>query len=255
MSFFDSPIPEDRRAGAQGRVIAHFGSERYAALRALYHWLNLTLLLTFPWPALVTFFDAPSVRPENTPSDWFLLRLAAPVAAFLVAAHFWRSSGVPGDVAGPGHAIQLVSRGRLIGQIVLFLVGLSVVASIVLLLDDPTRATKALTLGLAEALAIQTLIAGYVKSTLETLDGKPVNIFALCLALFALSFAIRAGLAAGIQQDASGTLIAGGIIGGAAVGLLVGAVSLVLRDHTASLAPGVALQLLLVAIIPAFTAS
>lgn len=252
MSFFDSPIPDERRAGAQARVVAYFGSERDAALRALFQWLNLTLLLMLPWPAVVTFLDAPSVRPENTPFDWFLLRLAAPLVVLLITVRFWRLSGAPGEVATARPVVELISQNRLIGQIVLFLVGLALSTSALLLLNDPSRAAKTLSVGLAESLAIQVLIAGYVKSVLETLDGQPVSIFLACLALFAVTFAIRSTLAALIQPDATAGLVIGALGGGIIVGLVIGAGSLMLRDRTASLVSGVALQLLLATIIPAF---
>jgi hypothetical protein len=246
-----SPIPAADLETARAHMMLAYGSERNALLRTLHGWFNLTLLLSFAWPALVVFLDAPVVHPANTPIDWYALRLAAPLVVLAVAARLWRASGVPGFVARPERTSSLFTGSMMQLQVHVFLIGLSVVLGIVLLLSDASAAAKVMGLGLAEALAFQAIIPGYVKSTLEVFDAAPRRAFVICAALFGMVFGLRAALAAAIQPDAELGYILAAAIALSIAGAALGALFLILRDRSASLIPGIFLHWLVVAILPA----
>lgn len=218
----------------------------------MYTWLNLTILLTFGWPALVSFFGAPAGTPDETPAEWLLPRLMIPLVTGLLVARFWRTSQVPADVARPKAALRLFTAGQVWPQVVLFLTGLLVALAIYIVVVDPAAGLKVLLLGLAETLVIQMLVAGFVKSTFEVLDAEPLRAFLICTGFFALTFAARSGIAAAQQSSPGEVSIMAATLAGVVAGGLVGAVTLFLRDRSGSLYPGVVAQLLVVAIIPVF---
>lgn len=246
-----SPIPPAELQSARAHLLLAHGSERNALLRTLYAWLNLTLLLSFAWPALVVFFDAPVVSPANTPADWFTLRLAAPIIVLAVAGRIWWASGVPGFVAMPERTSGLFTGSIVLMQVQVFLIGLTIVLGLILLLSDASAAAKVLGLGLCEALAIQVIIPGYVKSALEALEAAPRRAFWICVVLFGIVFGLRAALAAAIQPDAEAGFVLAAAIALAVAGMALGVVFVYLRDRTSTLLPGILLHWLVIAIVPA----
>lgn len=246
-----SPVPAAELEVAQRELVLRFGSERGATVRTLYAWLNLTLLLVFAWPLLVVFFDAPSVTPADTPGDWFALRLAAPVLVTAIALRIWWASGAPRHVAVRAGLRDLAASGQLWIQVTAFLAILTVVLAVVLLLSDPTAAAKVLLLGLFEALAIQLIVPGYVKTTFEALEADPGRAFWICVALLALTFALRGTMVAAVEPDVAPEVVAGAAIALGLAGVLLGAAFVYLRDRTGSLLPGILLAWLVLAIVPA----
>lgn len=246
-----SPVPAAELEVAQRELVLRFGSERGATVRTLYAWLNLTLLLVFAWPLLVVFFDAPSVTPADTPGDWFALRLAAPVLVTAIALRIWWASGAPRHVAVRAGLRDLAASGQLWIQVTAFLAILTVVLAVVLLLSDPTAAAKVLLLGLFEALAIQLIVPGYVKTTFEALEADPGRAFWICVALLALTFALRGTMVAAVEPDVAPEVVAGAAIALGLAGVLLGAAFVYLRDRTGSLLPGTLLAWLVLAIVPA----
>lgn len=246
-----SPVPAAELEAAQRELILRFGSERGATLRALYAWLNLTLLLAFAWPLLVVFFDAPSATPANTPGDWFALRLAAAVLVVAIALRIWWASGAPRHVAARSGLRDLAGSGQLWIQVTAFLAILTVVLAVVLLLSDPSAAAKVLLLGCFEALALQLIVPGYVKTTFEALEADPRRAFWVCVALLALTFALRGALVAAVEPDAASEVVIGAGIALGLAGVVLGAAFVYLRDRTGSLLPGFLLAWLVLAIVPA----
>ena len=232
-------------------LILRYDSERNALLRTCYSWLNLTLLMSFLWPALVVYADAPLVSVAHTPGNWFMARLAAPAAALVAGALIWRASGVAGYVAAPARLFEMRALGAVWVQALAFIVCLSFALAGVLLASEPTAALKVMLFGLVEAAAVQCVLAGYVKTTLETLGGRASRIFWISAILFGIVFALRGGLAAAIQPDAGVGLIAAAGSAGAVAGVALGISFTYLRDRSASLFPGIVLQWLVVALIPA----
>ncbi len=245
-----SPVPASDLERAHAGLILRYDSERNAILRTLYGWLNLTLLLSFAWPALVVFFEAPLLNVANTPLDWFLLRIGAPATVLIVSARLWWASGVPGHVANPARVGDFRSLGPIWIQILAFIILLSLALSAVLLIDNPSHAAKVLLFGLVEAAAIQVVLPGYVKTSLETVGGDPSRVFWICVFLYGITFALRGGLAAAIRPDSIPSVVAGASVGGLIAGLILGFAFVYLRDRTASLLPGIVLQCLVVALVP-----
>jgi hypothetical protein len=230
-----------------GAAVVRYGNLRSFTLRTLYSWLTLTILLTFSWPAMIVYLDAPTgVSPRATPLGWFVARLLAAALSAAAAGLLWRLSPIPATVAQPERARRLFSRasGRVWPQALVFLCGLSALLLVLLLVADPLGALQVALLGLAEALAVQLLLSGYVKGLFDlTLDDYRATV--ATLGLFALTYGMREGLdAASGSGDFVLALVAGGVLG-----LLIGGVSLWLRAKSGSLLPALLAQWLLLYIL------
>lgn len=246
-----SPVPAPDLERAYDGLIARYDSERNAILRTLYAWFNLTLLLSFAWPALVVFFEAPLSSVANTPFDWYLLRVAAPVAVLIIGFRLWWASGVPLYVARPERIAELRSAGTILIQLFAFILLLAIALSIALLISDPSAALKVLIFGLIEAAAVQVVISGYVKTTLEAMEAQASRVFWISVALFGVVFALRGGLAAAVQPDSVPSVVTGASVAGGLAGIGLGIAFVYLRDRTGSLLPGIILQWLIIALVPA----
>lgn len=220
-------------------------------LRTLTAWLNLSILLAAGWPLIVIIFDAPSVNPEHLPVGWFILRTAIPVAALLATVALWRASGASLETLRPRALVPNLGN-RISTQILIFLVGLTIVLSVLLLLDRPVDGIQVILYGLAESAAVQLLVPGFVLGTLETLRVSERRSFWLCLVLLALTVTLQTVALTGVQDDATLGAVLNALVAGLLVGGLFGWLWLWLRDRTGSIWPGVLAQLLLIALIPAF---
>ena len=246
-----SPVPADILDQAHQELLLRHDSVRNAVLRTLYAWFNLTLLLSFGWPALVVFFEAPLASVENTPADWFFLRIGVPLVVLGVAIRLWYGSAVPVFVGHPKHLAHLRTIGPVWTQSLIFIVLLAGVLSAVLFASDQEPAAKVLSFGLVEAAAMQVAVSGYVKSALEAVGAAPSRSFWVCAVLFGAMFTLRGGVAAGIQPDAAAGLVFAGSLAGFAAGFMLGAATIYLRDRLVTIYPGIILQWLVVAMIPA----
>ncbi len=70
-----------------------------STLRRFSRWFNLTMIQQGMWPLLLLLTSAPAVDVRDTPTGWFVIRLAAPVLAALMALL----------LSFPGHRGSLVS--------------------------------------------------------------------------------------------------------------------------------------------------
>ncbi|CAN5207431.1 hypothetical protein BH23CHL1_BH23CHL1_26140 [soil metagenome] len=221
----------------QTLMVARYGSPRSAVGSTLFSWLNLSLLLAFGWPALVVFFDAPTVSIENTPADWFALRLGVAVVGGGLTLLLWKLSPVTVYVATSRAVVGIFRKGMFWTQAVLFLAGVSLLLSALLLEADPGPAGKVVVFGLVEAIAIQVLLSGYMKGALDVLFPSRQS-FLYVLGLFAAFFSLRsfafAVTASGGGENTILALLAGGLLG-----IVFGSVSLMLRDRSGSLLPGI----------------
>lgn len=231
-------------------AIARHGSVRGFTLRTLYTWFTLTILLTFTWPLLVVYAGAPTGPVEDLPGDWFQARLLLMALTAGASAWLWRISPAPTDVARIDRAIAVFRRGRVWPQVIVFLSGLVLVLSAVLVAADPAKGLKVVVFGLAEALAIQTLLAGYMHSVFE-MTLKDARAYPATLGLFALTFAIRGGLASSTHEDLGQELFIVAVAAGSVIGLAAGGFSLLLRARSGTLAPGVLAYWLVFYILPA----
>lgn len=221
----------------QTLMIARYGSSRSAAGSTLFSWLNLSLLLAFGWPALVVFFDAPAVSIENTPDDWFALRLGVAAAGAGLTLLLWKLSPVTVHVATRRAIMGIFRKGIFWTQAVLFLAGVSLLLSALLLETDPGPASKVVSFGLVEAIAIQALLSGYMKSALDVLFPIRQS-FLYVLGLFAAFFGLRSfAFAVTAANGGENTILA--LLAGGLLGVAFGVVSLFLRDRSNSLLPGI----------------
>lgn len=218
-------------------AVARYGTERSFALRLLYSWLTLTILYLFTWPLLVIYADAPAANPDDTPADWFQLRVLAPLLTALTAWWLWRLSPVPNSTLSRERALAVFRNGRVWPQVMIFLLGTALVLSAFLVIADPGGAIKLILLTMAEAVVIQVVISGYVHGAFEMLlRDRRADLIAV--GTYAATFGLRGILAAAsVTGTNSGELIVA-VLAGAVVGVLIGVVSGLLRGRTGSLLPG-----------------
>ncbi len=226
-----------RRSRAKGRdaVAARFGSERSFVFRTLYTWLTLTILYLGVWPMLVIYAGAPGVDPEDTPLDWYQLRLLAPLLTALAAGWLWQASPVPAETAARERVVALARRGRLWPQVLLFMAGTIAVVALFLLAEDAGGGLRLLLLTLAEAAVIGVVISGYLHGALD-LVLRPRQATLAASGLYALTFAMRAMLAVASQESGDVLVaLAAGLLAGLLIGLAAGG----LRAASGSIVPGI----------------
>lgn len=226
------------RLKGRDAIRARYETTRSFVGRMLYTWLTLTMLYTFTWPLLVLLTSAPGVAPQDTPSDWFQLRFMAPALTAAAAAWLWHLSPVPTNTASRERMAALFREGRVWPQVMVFLVGTGLVVSALLLFEDSAGAVKLVALSLAEAIAIQVILAGYLHGAFDLLlEGRRPSLPVVLL--FALTFGIRGGLAAGAEETLPEGELVLAISSGIVVGALIGLVSVWLRGRSRSILPGI----------------
>jgi uncharacterized membrane protein len=223
-------------------LIERHGSQNGAIGSILFVWLNLSLLMAFGWASLVLVFDAPAIGIEVLPIDMYVIRLSIILTAAVVTVILWRSSDVPNHPMSMQSVDGLFQRNVFWTQGMLFLIGVTLVLSAFLLMMDVGQATKLLLFGVVEVFAIQALLAGYVKTAMDALLSKGRS-FLLVTGLFAVFFACQS-LAIAVSTDESGQNYFLAFSAGAFLGLIVGAISLFLRDRAVSILPGFLVQLM-----------
>ena len=240
MSAQDSVSTRAPANRVQRELIAYYGSFRSAVGSILFLWLNVSLLLAFSWPVLVIIFEAPSVAVEDTPIDWFVLRLGIALFGLVVTLFLWHLSPVPMRVATLQAVADVFKRGVLWTQVLLILAGVSLVLAAMLIASDAGPATKLVIFGLVEAVAIQALFGGYVKSAFDVLF-KSWQAFLSVVGLFALFFGLRSMAFAMTAIDGDENYMLA-LAAGSAFGVILGAVTLLFRDRSGSLLPGILLH-------------
>jgi hypothetical protein len=231
-------------------AVSRYGGVRSFTLRTLYTWLTLSILFAFGWPMLVVYAGAPGVLPIETPGDWFQARFLIAAASAGVAAWLWRVSPAPTDTARPERALALFRRGRVWPQVMVFLLGTLVVLSSLRIIED-AAAVKVVALGLAEALTIQIILSGYLHGAFDLLL-EDYRASLATLALFALTFGIRALLASATDDDAGQDLLFVALLAGMALGVIAGGVSLLLRNRSGSIVPGILAHWLVLYVVASF---
>ena len=226
------------RAGAAPVVL----SERLETFKRLYRWLNLTLIQQAVWPLLVLLAGAPADPVEGTPLSWYLARLAAPVAAAILAFVYLRQRppGTAAPTAPDGVRGALVSQARFA---LLTLPLMVVVARVAVGPEVP--AVKLAVYGLADVAAFHLINFGVVPRSYPRADqGWMAGVL-----LFGLSWALRETLLVGVGVAGGSMAIA--FAGGLVAGLIVAAVCLGLRDRLGAL-PAAAAHWLVVYLILGF---
>jgi hypothetical protein len=226
--------------------------QRNATLRVVSAWFNLTLIYVMAWPLLVVLFDAPLDPPGELPFGWFLLFLIPPLAVLAIETRLWRVNQLPTESMHWRSGLAMFRRGGWQGQVALVLVALTLVCTVLLFAAAPVNATQALIGGLARALALQLLVAGYVKAMLDQLGAHPSRVYWLGVGMFTLTVAAETAIAVAARQNPTLEDLLLAFSAGALLGVLLGLASMSLRGQTSSVFPGVLLQLLLFGLIPPF---
>jgi hypothetical protein len=194
-----------------------FVGGRFDVLRRLYRWLNLTIIQQAVWPLMVLVFNAPAVDAEETPPGWFIVRLAGPCAAALLAwIYIRRPRGVYKDsrVLDTGPA-----PGELARQARWFALGLPVMVAVVRIAAGPADdAIKIALLGLAEVAAYH-LISFWIVPLSFPEETRGVD---LGTALFGVSWGLHDLLLVGANNEGSLVLA---FLAGLTIGLVVAVLS------------------------------
>lgn len=237
----DAPSPANLDLVSRLLIERH-GSQRSAIGSILFAWLNLSLLMAFGWAALVLVFDAPAIGLEVLPLDWFVIRFGIMLVAAVFTVLLWRSSDVPTWSMSTEAVTSLFKRGMIWTQVMLFLIGVSLVLAWFLLMLNIGQASRLLIFGVVEVFAVQALFAGYVKTGMDVFLSRARS-FLLVTGLFSLFFASQS-FALAISSAEGGQNYGLAFAAGAFLGAVVGAVTLLLRDRSGSILPGFLVQML-----------
>ncbi|CAN5611679.1 hypothetical protein BH23CHL5_BH23CHL5_07270 [soil metagenome] len=204
---------------------ALFGS-RLAMLKRFLRWFNLTMLQQALWPLAILLFSAPQVALDATPWTWFGLRIAGPIAAAVVAAlycsQFWSSRlHMPGRASDAPQ--RKLPRSAIATQLRYVMVGLPLAVGAMRLATGPVdEASKIILFGLANVAAFHLINFGLVPLAYsDRRHGLQAGVL-----LFGLSWGLHDALRVALG-DESGVLLA--FAAGAFLGLIVGAMSLLVR--------------------------
>lgn len=217
--------------------------ERMVLFRRVYRWLNLTLVQLGTWPLLVALAAAPALPLPLTPMPWYLLRLAAPALAALLALIYIAQPPIPAAAAAAAAGSDpMLPKGAapLRQQAALLLPGLAVALALArLAMGPPEIALKALLFGVADTAACQLIHFGVVRRSWPDADSG--NLAAV--GFFTLSWAIREVIAAAATPAQESLWLAA--FAGGTIGLVIGGLSLLLRRWPGGWLPAAAMQLIL----------
>lgn len=234
--------PRGRAAAATERE--RIFAERLSLFKRVYRWLNLTLIQLGVWPLLVALALAPAAPLALTPMPWYLVRVAAPAFAALLA---WVYLAQRPDARSSIALDPPMPRGTLppLRQQAAFLLpGLAVALSIArVAMGPPDLALKLLLFGIADTAAYQLIHFGVVRRSWP--DEESGNLAAV--GFFTLSWAIRQSIAAAATPVNESLAVAA--LAGGAIGLVIGGLSLLLRRWPGGWLPAAALQLILTTLL------
>src|SRR5215217_4702865 len=237
----------DRRRGIPTSSLTNEG---LSAFRRAYRWLNLTLVQHGVWPLVVVVFGAPAVPIALTPLPWFWARLAAPLLATLLALAYLaqQPQGLTSDMGVRSAEATSERDRRLREQATILIVGVATAVAILRILQGPlVPVLKLGAFGLVDSAAYQAINFGVA--------GRSVSAGAsqvLPIALFGLSWGLRDLFLTAASPVAESLVLS--FAGGAALGLVFGAVSFGLRRWPGGYLAATSLQFLMVYLVVGFLA-
>jgi hypothetical protein len=204
--------PQSAVTTAGGQLVL---SDRLATFRRTYRWLNLTLVQQATWPLLLLLASAPAGKPEEIPMPWYLLRLAGPTAAALLALVYLRQRPlVPFDVEAEAEMIPV--RSSLAMQVRFLLIGLPVMVLAARLIAGPVEpVTKLALFGLADVAAYHLINFGVMARSFPDRERG----IAAAILFFGLSWGIEAGLLTAFGPESASPVLA--FFAGLAAGVVV----------------------------------
>jgi hypothetical protein len=198
---------------AGGQVVV---SEKLAAFRRVYRWLNLTLVQQATWPLLLLLTSAPAGTPEEIPMPWYLARLGAPLAAALLALFYLKER--PLQAAQAGEPLGVPVRSSLAAQARFLLLGLPVMVLAARLIAGPVGpVTKLALFGLADVAAYHLINFGVLaRSYPQRERGLAAAVF-----FFGLSWGLQSALLVAFGPESASPVLAffAGVAAGVAVAL------------------------------------
>lgn len=233
---------------ANGQIVL---SDRLAAFRRLYRWLNLTLIHQGVWPLLLAVGVAPTGRIEETPFPWYLARLGAPLAAALLAWLYLRQPPPHARAATPvpesAGSTQRGSPSLATTQVRLLLTGAPLMVAAARLIAGPVLpVAKLLAFGLADVAAFHLIHFGVVVRSYR----DPEHGLAVATVLFAISWGLRDLALVALGPGQASLVLA--FASGCAAGLLIALLSRACRRWPGGALPAAAIHWLLVYLIAPF---
>lgn len=244
----ERPRPARQRGGRA--TDASLDNEGLATFRRAYRWLNLTLIQQGIWPLLVVMAGAPAALVGLTPLPWYWARLGAPLLAALLARAYLAQmpEGLPGDPALRQAQASGDRDGRLREQVTILILGVTFAVAILRLVQGPLEPVmKLLAFGVADVAAFQAISFGVVGRSAGSgpVQWQPIVAFGLSWGLHDLFLAAASPAASDLPWI---------FVGGAAVGLLFGAISWALRQWPGGYLAASAFQFLAVYLVLGFLA-
>lgn len=232
-------VRESRPKGIEA-ILGSYGTRRSFTLRLLYSWLTMTMLFTFPWPLAVIIADAPTDAVWETPLDWFQVRLLPPAVMAAIVAWLWVLSPVPSDLLRRDRLLAPFRSGRVWPQVMVFLLGMIVLTSVLMMLENAGGALRLVVLTVAEAAVIVILVSGYMHSAFDVLleEYREAAASLASVMLYAMTFGIRGALATTSEEVVTGDQLVVAMSAGIVAGAIIGAVMVALRNRSGSLLPG-----------------
>lgn len=243
----ESPRPP-RRSRFGSVAEPSLSNEGLSAFRRSYRWLNLTLVQHGVWPLLLVVFAAPPVPIGLTPLPWFWARLGAPLLAALLALAYvaQRPEGLPSDMTLRSAVAGSERDRRLREQATILVIGVTAAVAILRLLPGPLDAVLKLeAFGLADVAAYQAINFGVAGRGLPAGTAQ-----LLAIALFGLSWGLH-DLFLAAASPATESLVFT-FASGAAIGLVAGAISWLLRRWPGGYLTAAAFQFLAVYLVLGF---
>jgi hypothetical protein len=233
----DEPSVETGMSTIGGQIVL---SRRVVQFRRLLRWFNLTMVHQGVWPLLLVLSVAPAGKPGELPTDWFFVRLAAPVVAVLMAFMYLRHQppaarpGAPGD--GP------IARQVRVGLVMLalLLIGARLLAGPL----DP--ALQLILFGVADVAAFHVIHFGVVRRTYLGVEPG-LNRAVL---LFGISWGLRDMLLTAFGPEAASPVAA--LVIGTLLGLAIASGARWMAVRLGSFWPGALAHFILIYLVIGF---
>ena len=219
-------------------------------LRRIYRWFNLTVIQHAIWPLAIAVFDAPQVDVQDTPWNWFAVRLAGPALAALVALLYIRRARMAGIETTSLPAMSVPeAAGGLAQQARYVLLGLPFMVLAARLFAEPVEEIGKIALfGLAQVAAYHLINFWIVPLSFPT-GSRGLDIGTV---LFGISWGLGDLLRVGATSDGS-LLLA--FLAGTTAGLLVAMACRLIRRWPGGTLTAAAAQWLVISLILGFTGS
>lgn len=223
-------------------------SDRLAAFRRLYRWLNLTLIHQGVWPLLLAVGLAPAGRIEETPFLWYLARLGAPLVAALLAWLYVRQPPPQAREAAAGlHPSESRRSSGFMTQLRVLLIGAPLMVAAARLIEGPTiPVAKLIAFGLADVAAYHLIHFGVVARSYGDLKQG----LRVATALFAVSWGLRDVAMVALGPGEASLVLA--FVSGCALGLFVALLARAVRRWSGGALPAATTHWLLVYLVVPF---